>query len=596
MSNEDIFAAIEEMTPEQIEDVHRSLSFQVFPETHWTIKTKSKGFQPFKLLPAQLIMDIEYEKQMESRGFVRLNILKCRQVACTSFVTRKALKFCMHNEAVTALTIAHETGLPGQWLRECRRNFDETPDIFKPGIESGQHGRLSFDNGSSYYIGSAQGGFPGMGDTVHFRHHSEMGRWDKPPISKDPDEVLIPLDPATPKGSDRFGTVQIYESTGVMKGDWWSRKWESGKDKQDEYANIMLPWFMVDTYRRDDLTKDILEYSTYEQWTIKEAFKYGIDLTRAQIAWYRNMLRQKPWSGNEPQFKAEYPADENEAFMSPGETVYSPEQVTNARDTEREPIWRGNLLGTSVPEKSNFRDNGESGDTWIWEWPDKNYHYVLGADCMWGKSNEADWDVLYVECLETGRLVAKMRDRYQMPEWGWKIAAMGHKYNICPVAPERNKNAGADADGVMATLRGAVSNWAYPNIWIDSDEVKFRGYRPEGYGWNTTGPSKQKLISFSQEQTLQKEFDWCDSQVVDEMATIITRDDHSRGAPKGSKDDCWMARLITAMVAHRVRGYTTLYEKPTEKRMELNSLEYRLELQLKEEDIDGDGEYGATEG
>ena len=583
---DELLAMVEEFTREELIEF---LSFCEFPKRFWTIKTKSRGFQLLDLTPAQIIVEKDYNRQMAERGFVRQNILKCRQVGLTTYYTRKALLYVMQNRAVTALTIAHEKTLPGEWLSGCQRNVTETPEELRPGLLTATKGyQLAFNNGSRYYIGSAQGGFPGMGDTIHFRHHSEMGRWDKSPISKDPDEVLIPLDPATPKGADMVGTVEAYESTGVMRGDWWYRKWESGKDKADDYTNILLPWYLVPTYRRDDLAGDVLSLSRYEQATVKEAQKYDVELSHSQIAWYRHDIRQKPFLGNEAMFAAEYPANETEAFMSPGETVYSPEQITNAKETIRKPMWRGSLLGADAPDKAEFRKNFESGDTWLWEWPDPNYHYVLGADCMWGKNQNADWDVLYVECLETGRKVAKMRDRYQMPEWAWKIAAMGYQYNICPVAPERNWHAGVDADGVMATLRGAVSSWKYPNIWIDSDEVKFRGHRPEGYGWNTTGPSKQKLIAYSQEQTITSGYDWCDKMAVDEMATIITHEDGSRGAPKGSKDDCWMANLITSYVAHRLRRTTKLYEKPTPRVFKLNDMSDRLQMQLGENNEDGD--------
>lgn len=583
--NDDIKDRIELMTYDQLKDY---MSMREFPKNFWTIKTKSQGFQPMSLLPAQLIMDNEYEKQMSERGFVRMNVLKCRQVACTTWSTRKALKYCMHNDAVTALTIAHETGLPGKWIAECKRHVEQTPSFLCPELKSSPGGSLTFSNGSSYGIGSAQGGFPGMGDCLHFRHHTEMGRWDKPPISKDPDEVLIPLDPATPTGSDIKNTVQIYESTGVMKGDWWHGKWMRGKEEDDEYVNVLLPWFLVPTYRRDDLAKDILEYTKYEQWTIKEAMRHGVDISRAQMAWRRHRIRQKPFFGKEPEFRAEYPVDENEAFMAPGETVYTHEQVDLARVTTREPIWRGQLLGNAKPDAANWRENGSSGDTWVWEWPDKRYHYVLGADCMWGDSLGADWDVLYVECLETGRVVAKMRGRYQMVDWAWKIAAMGYKYNECVVAPECNAKASTDAAGVFATLRGTVTNWAYENIWVRSDNVKLKGYRPEDFGWHTSHTSKGQLITFSQEETNMKGFDWCDDQCVDEMATIIHHADMSIGAPKGSKDDCWMARLITAMVAHRVRPSTSLYTIPTKETWKLNDLSHKIKIQLGEFDDDDD--------
>ena len=551
---------LDDLTPKQARGM---LRFRNFAEALWTIPTKSHGFVPFKLMRAQQMVDDEYERQMDERGFVRMNNLKCRQVGDTSYWTRRALLYVLHRPAVTALTVAHEKSLPGQWLTRCRRNVEETPSCLRPAQEAEQGYQLSFTNGSRYYIGSAQGGFPGVGDTIQFLHKSEAGRWDKPPISKDPDEVLIPLAPAIPTGDDRIGTVDITESTGVMVGDWWYRKWMSGKDPEDECTNLFLPWFLVETYRRTDLESEVIDLSSDEQAMVKEAGRYDIDLSHAQIAWYRNELRQPPYYGNLDEFRAEYPATEDEAFMSPGASIYTPRQIRNARATVRTPIWRGNLLGVeNAPSQRQLSPNAESGELFILEWPDERYHYCLGADCMWGRKKENDWDYHHIECLETGKVVAWCKGQYTMPEWGWKIAASGFLYNTCPVAPERNGQAGSAADGVMNALLGNVYGWRYPNIWIRSDDAKLRGFRPDDYGWWTDNPSKGQLIAYSQGQTDLAAFDWANAEAVDQMATIIRREDNSIGAPEGSHDDAWISRLITAYVANRLRPQTDLYVTP----------------------------------
>ena len=558
---DDVQALIEQFTPQQAREF---LRLRTFAPMWWTIESKSAGYVPFQLTRAQRLTDDEYERQMDERGFVRINVLKCRQVGNTTYWTRKALLYVMHREASTALTIAHEKTLPGEWLRKCRRNIEQTPECLRPKQQTEQGHQLSFENGSRYYIGSAQGGFPGMGDTIHFSHKSECGRWDKPPISKNPDDVLIPLTPAIPTGDDRIGTVDVYESTGVMQGDWWHRKWMSGKEDEDEFVNLFLPWFLVETYKRDDLASDVLDLSPYERFMVSEALKYDVELSHAQIAWYRNALRQPPYHGNADEFKAEYPSTEDEAFMSPGASIYTPEEVRNARLTQREPEWRGNLLGMdAAPSQAQQVPNSESGEFFVLEWPDERYHYVVGADCMWGRGKDNDWDYLHVECLETGKVVAWLKTQCTMPEWAWKIAAVGFLYNTAVVAPERNAQAGAAADGVINTLLGLVNSWRYPNLWVRSQDAKLKGYKPEDYGWYTDHLSKGQLIAFSQEQTSLGAFDWADREAIDQMATIIRHEDNSIGAPEGSHDDAWMSRLITAQVAHRVRQRTELYVEPS---------------------------------
>ena len=537
----------------------------------WSIPTKSGGIKPFKFTRAQRIINDNAESQMDRRGFIRQNVLKCRQVGGTTFWTRKALHTVITRPSITALTIAHEQQMPEQWLMKCRAHVEvdpegkalQTPHELMPSLHGQRGNQILFRNHSRYYIGSVGGTFPAMGDTIQFLHLSEVGAWDKPPLSKDVNEILARMMPAVPGGDDIKGTCVVFESTGVMEQDFWHKKWLRGKG-DDEYENVFLPWYLVGTYRRGDKAKDIINYSEHEKTMKTVALSaHNMAMSDAQIAWYRNELQKEPYFGNHARFAAEYPTTEDEAFQSPGMKVYDSHHVEIARQTVREPIYKMHLLGDGSPEQAQH-DRAEAGEVFVWEEPDRNYHYVLGADCMWGNSTTADNDfaVGYIECLETGKLCAKYKGQWSMVKQAWYMAALGHWYNTCPVAPEVNAKAGNDGQGVLNTLLGNVSTWHYPNIWIRNDTTKFKRYGPKDWGWWTDRNSKTDLISNSLGMTLERKFDWCDYEAVDQM-NIIIRDQQGRcEAPAGTHDDCWMARMITAEVARRERLHTQLYVKP----------------------------------
>jgi len=262
-------------------------------------------------------------------------------------------------------------------------------------------------------------------------------------------------------------------------------------------------------------------------------------------------MRQSPYLGNVDEWACRFPATEDEAFLAPGLTIYTAEMVRKARRTVRGPIWRGNILGEGHPSEAGFGENA-SGEMAVWQWPEKNKHYVLGADCQWGTKDTADYDVLHVECLETGKLCAKVKGRFPLNVWGRKIAAVGFHYNTCPVAPERNALA---ADGLMPVLLGNVADWSYPNVWIRDETVKLKGTgRPQDFGWLTTEHTKGELIAQSQTATIAESLDWGDVESVDQMAVIVRGDDGKIGAPEGMHDDDWMSRIITALVGHRERS------------------------------------------
>jgi len=533
--------------------------FQRYAERYWKLRPKSGGLVPFQFRPAQRLIHGRFEGQMSSRGFVRLNVLKCRQVGGTTYGRCRGMHFTSTHVGRTGLTIAHEMRLPAEWLARCRELYDLTPEGRKPTLSKSTLNELRFGGiGSRYYIGSAQGGFPGVGDTIHYLHLSELGRWDKPPISVDPAAVLEPLAPAIPSGDDRRGTIIYRESTGVLRGDYWYRCWEAGKRAEDEFENLFLPWFLVPEYRRDDMADSVSALSEYEQDLIKIASGHGVELDHAQIAWRRHEIQQTPYLGNVEVWSSEYPATEDEAFQSPGQAIYTGDMVRRARTTERDPVWKGFILPESNP--AFFKLAGvDGGDFWQWEKPDERYHYVLGADCQWGTKNSADFDCLHVQCLETGRLCAKLKGRFNIYEWGRKIAAVGHLYNHCPVAPERGTEA---ANSMIALLLGNVSDWRYPRVWVRTDDIALKGHRVQDYGWLTNGHTKGDLLQFSQTATMDGTFDWCDRETIDQMASIVRHEDNTIGAPVGSYDDDWMSRIITGYVAHKERGRTELWREP----------------------------------
>lgn len=529
-------------------------SLRRFGAAYWTVPTKSQGYAPFVFRPAQRLLYAAILRQMRERGFVRLNVLKCRQVTCTSFCTRYMMHSVFRVPALTCLTIAHDERLPSQWLVRCRENYDQTPWDMRPAAESSQGFQMRFANGSRYYIGSAQGGFPAVGDTVHRLHLSELGRWDKPPISVDPLAVLAPLQPAIPSGADRVGTVIIRESTGVTRGDYWHGLWLEGKSAAQEYRNLFLPWYLVAGYRRDDLAAQVGGWTEYERSvSIIALERHRVRLSDAQVAWRRNELSQSPWFGNEALFNAEYPATEDEAFCSPGATVFTAEQIARARATVRPPVWRGALLSGVRPERFNLLPSSVGGELWIWEKPKEGFHYAIGADCQWGKGTTSDFDAADVECLETGKIAARWWGRRDMGAWALLLASLGHYYNVACLGPERNSRA---AEGVILPLLGLAGNdWNYPNLYI-RDPLKRWGVRQaQDFGFLTDEHTKPGLIvSAMQQLTPPREMDWADEGAVDEMGAYIRNERNELSAPKGQNDDRLMARLITAEVARSARA------------------------------------------
>ncbi len=539
--------------------------FAFYAQTYWRVATQSHGYQPFILRPAQVRVHEAYERQMAERGFVRMNVLKCRRAGVSTYVTKRAHHYGIIRPAVVAMSIAHNTELPNEWLMQCKGDRDRTAKLRRPEpAPAGNLNMLRYSNGSRYIFASAQSGFPALGDTIHFLHISEIGRWDKPPVSKDPQDILYPLKPSIPTGDDRKGTVIVRESTGVIKGDYWSRDWGAGKLPDDDFENLFLPWFLVPEYKQD--AAEVLELSKYEQDLVKIGRQYGVELSHAQLAWRRHELRQGPFYGNVELWGSEYPATEDESFRSPGISVYTGEQIAAARATVRDCVWAGEISPEDNPVAFRLLP-GRAGSLKVWDHdpqkarPNKRWHYAIGADNQWGQRDTADYDCAFVECAETGKVCAEIHGRWQLGTWARMLAALGHYYSGADgpalLAPERNSVGDKGGVAVIRALLGqAGNNWSYPNLYVSLKGARLGSLTVNDYGWDTNAQTKPELQLRSMDMFARPGwvFDWADALAVDQLASIIVHDNNTVGAPKGANDDRWMARLITAWMADELRA------------------------------------------
>jgi len=552
-------------------------SFEKFALAFWRIYDKSGKLVKFRPNPAQQVMLAKAESQRVQGRPVRLRVLKYRQAGASMLWTMYALWLILTRNGFTALTIADKKDLPTQWLRRCQALYQQIHPAFRKMIgrpKASSANEVFFsDRQARYYIGSAEGTTPGMGATIAFVHCSEKASW------RDSEAIMSDLVPAVPPGRN---TWIVEESTGRSIGDLWYRDYMEARRGESEYLAVFLPWFIQPEYTREATWEDLGALTEKETALIAACEEYRtngdgslIDLgpiTPGQIAWRRYMVATE-FHGDDDRFANQFPSTEHEAFLAGGLSVFTPEQVAEARQTVKKPLWRGDVFA-ELSDSDSWRHDAlewqypdryfryrlepnESGECEIYQEPQAEFHYALGADCQWGVKDTADYDVLYVECLETRRVCARVRGRYDLAEWGKIIAALGYHYNTCPVAPERNAKA---AEALMPLLLGNVSNWSYPRIWIRSTDTSFRGsYRLQDYGWYTDEHSKGDIIAYAKSATLAGRFDWSDAQAVDEMEAYIRDEKGNLTAPEGNHDDCLMARMITAYVAHRERQHTELY-------------------------------------
>ncbi len=544
------------------------VDFEQFAEKLWKIFDKNGVFVPFRANPAQKLMLHALSEQKEAGKPGRLRVLKYRQAGSSLLWTLYLLHQTITRPGCTSLSIADKGDLPAQWLRRCKtliKQVKDQMDVFPEPTASSLAEIYFGDLSSRYSIGSAEGTTPGMGYAIQNIHCSEIASW------RDPAAVLGDMIAAVPNDID---TTVIQESTGRSVGDWWYQRYQEAKRGMTEdgepcmYKAIFLPWFIQPEYTDDSSWDDLDQLSERELGIIEAGKRFAeevkgildfIGVTPGQLAWRRRMIASE-YQGDKDLFANQYPSNEREAFLAGGLNVFTPGQCDKANKTIREPVWTGEIWPQSNPIKYSLAEN-PSGELQIWEYPDERYHYVVGADVQWGVKDTSDFDACHVECLETGRLCAKMLGKWDMGLWATILASLGHYYNIALLAPERNSDA---ATGVISVLLGmSGNNWRYPNIFIRSPRLKLMDFTIKDYGWLTTQHTKPELVTFAKQTTEDECFDWCDAEAVRQMEAYIRDDKGKLTAPVGAHDDALMSRMITGYVAHIHRPKTDLYVPET---------------------------------
>ncbi len=558
------------------------LQFPAYAATLWKIRNKLRQAVPFVFNPPQQLIWAYIVRQVEAGKPIRLRILKARQQGVSMFFRLFILFWILNKAAHEAISIANKLLLPQQWVRQSKSLIKQLHRKIQgvPKLTSATKYELAFEDldWSRYSIGSSEGETPGMGETLNVIHCSEIASW------KDPDGILTDLLQAVPPTAD---TAIIQESTGRAMGDWWYQRYMEAKEPDCEFDCVFIAWCLSPEYDQDivenrqsddrytwaDLgTLDKREVATLahtERYQRAIAHLYKMpDLTPGQMMW-RRMKIINTFHGDVDIFANQYPICETEAFLSEGRNVFTQVQVRLARDTQRPILERYDIdFKTYHPKSMTLERNDDGGDLAVYEPLDSRYHYVIGADCQWGVTDRSDFDALYVQCLETDRIVAKVMGRYDLAIWGKIIAGLGWHYNIACVAPERNAKA---ANSVMPLLRGVSSDWTYPNIYIRRDRLGVKISGAVSFGWFTDEHTKGELMSYAKTQTLggdlddegeidrASNFDWCDEDCVDQMMAYIWDDQNKMTAPTGAHDDLLMARLITAYVAYHKKPETDLY-------------------------------------
>ena len=343
-----------------------TLSLKETLKANYRVKTKRGELVPFCPNPAQAY----YLAKAKKKNL----IIKARQKGLSELLIKKAIDKCL-DKGINATLVSHEKEATERLFKRATNTLETMIAPIKPNQDSSS--KLTFTNGSTYFIGTAGQKAFGRGDTIHYAHLSEASFYT------DIDVILNGVEEAvgdngeidietTPNGRDK-----VYEM------------YRDAKAGKNSYNPIFIAWYIDQEYTYENITPEELEnlsgiaqeqaklteneviatLTKEEKALITKAYEeYGCEVTAGMIKWRRVKIADRGMY-----FYQEYPEDDRTCFITKEGAVFSSVKV--------DPIFKIPLDNITEYKKGEYKD--------LYEWEDfirqiQNRTMYAGVDCAEG--------------------------------------------------------------------------------------------------------------------------------------------------------------------------------------------------------------------
>lgn len=500
--------------------------FEYYAEKCLKIRTKAQKIEALRLNEAQKRLVDLICQQLADTGYVRIIILKGRQMGLSTVVGGFLYWWVSQRRAQKAMVVAHKAESTQTLFDMTRRFHDKVPDAVKPSTRYSSRKELVFDKlDSSYTVVTAGGDSIGRSETITAAHLSELAFWP-PGVAKENFSGLMDTIPNTP------GTVVFIESTANGVSGVFFDQWQAATRGEGMFVPIFLPWF-IDPGYRIKAPKDFTP--TPDEAALIAA--YGLD--HEQLMYRRARIAEKGLD----LFKQEYPCNAEEAFLTSGRPVFVPEQITDWLNRSPDhPGGAGKPIGwvpdRPPPERFALEDGmwqpHSRGPLKVYIPHDPAATYFIGADVGAGVSK--DYSVAQV--IDTaGRQVAVFRDQADPDYFATILEALGFHFNNARIIVESNNH------GILTCTR-LGKDLAYPNFFTETVYDKLSDKETIKLGFTTSVKSKPLVIDKLRAALREGKARVYDRTTLEEMRAYIVTETGKMEAEKGGHDDTVMALAL----------------------------------------------------
>ena len=498
-----------------------STDFGLFAQEQIKIITKDArdGFVPFALNECQKRITDALSQQIEETGKVRAIILKARQQGISTYCAGRVFWKSYFTPYARSVVMAHDSATSDALFAMSKNLIKNMEGELSPGelksnakeIIINSPAMSDQDATASYRLYTAGSPEAGRGTTPTIAHLSEVAFWQHD------SKILAGLFQGI---SSAPGTEVILESTANGAQGEFYRLWKGAVAGENEYVPIFLPWFITPEYRRT--APEGMELTVEEEKLVEQ---YALD--NDQLYWRRLKVAE----GGKLKFQQEYPATADEAFIVSGSNVFNVEKLDAL-------IPRPVLSKREWEPSSKFFDDNREGNLKVFNYPDFDTPYIIGADVALGVGQDYSAAVVMNNRYEVQAVYRN--NRIDPSQWGELLFYLGRYYNNAFLAVESNSMG-------IATLQ-KLDAMGYVNLYKQTKLANVSNEEGERLGFRTTSATKPAIIGNLKNLIENEDIMIPDPVVIQELKDYIATDTGKTEAAPGCCDDTVIALAICAEV------------------------------------------------
>jgi len=271
---------------------------------------------------------------------VRGIILKARQLGFSTFIQGLQFMWCDQNPYRTSMTMSYDEPSTEELFQKTQ--FVQEKLWFPRTLARSRAKTLHFDepHGSMLHTRTAGNLNAGRGLTIQHLHCSEIPMWTEP------EPTLVSVQQAQP---DTLDTTNFYESTAKGRVGLFYDAWNDAEKGMSEFVPFFAPWFWDVNYAIPFRTNDHKNKFMRGLSPRDKDYQQRYGLSAEQMLWRDQTIRNK-LKNSEAQFRQEYPACAEEAFLSSGRPVFNPDAIMALSHNATQPLWRGDIYLESAAE------------------------------------------------------------------------------------------------------------------------------------------------------------------------------------------------------------------------------------------------------